>query len=163
MRVFPAAVLAAALAVAGCRPEAPAPTPLPAAVAGAASELSPGIVTLAAEIAATGGAGVTGAVVLTEADGRLIVAAALDGLAPGTYALHVREAAQCGPAAGEPAGKAIGTFESDARGQARFSVERAEPAGAAAFVGRAVAVHARSAAGTRGVLVGCGVLRPIAR
>ena len=46
MRYLLAPAVLAALAFAGCRPDAPAPTPLPAAVAGAASELPPGLETL---------------------------------------------------------------------------------------------------------------------
>ena len=163
MRHLPAPTVLAALAVSACRPEAPPPTPLPAAVAGAASERSPGIVTLAAEVVAAEGARVTGAVVLTAEDGRLIVAAALDGLAPGAYLVHVMDGSACVAPGPGPSGGALGTFVADATGQARFSVEHAEAQEPAAFVGRAVAFHARGEDGARGALAGCGVLRPIAR
>lgn len=153
----------AALAFAGCRPDAPAPTPLPAAIAGAASELPKGIVTLAAQISAAEGGEVTGAVVLTEEADRLVVAAALDGLAPGDYLIHVHTAAECGDVGSEQAASALGTFEVGAVGQAKFSIELADAEGPAAFVDRAVAIHARADGGARGALKGCGVLRPIAR
>lgn len=163
MRNVVAAAAIAALALAGCRPEAPAPTPMPGPVAGAAPEPRPGTATLSARISALDDAGATGAVVITEEDGRLIVAAALDGLPPGSYLLHVLDAADCGATSGEVAGGALGGFDADAVGQARFSAERADAAGAAEFVDRAVAVYARGEDGERGARVGCGVLRPMAR
>lgn len=153
----------AALAFAGCRPEAPAPTPLPAALTGAASERPPGTVTLAARIDAADDTAVTGAVVITEEDDRLIVATALDGLSPGGYLLHVYAGAECGAPGDEPSGESLGSFDADGAGQARFSVERAGAGGAAAFVDRAVAIHSRTGDGEPGVQAGCGVLRPIAR
>lgn len=163
MRYLLAPAVLTALALAACRPEAPAPVPLPAALAGAPTEPSPGIVTLAAQIAAGEEQAVTGAVVLTEEAGRLIVAAALDGLQPGGYLIHVHSGADCGESGAPPDDDRLGRFDVGASGQAKFSIERDGAGSPAGFVARAVAIHAREDDGTPGALVGCGVLHPIAR
>ncbi len=163
MRYLLAPAVLAALAFAGCRPEAPAPTPLPAAAEGAASARPSGIVTLAAQVAAAEGLAVSGAVVLTEEGDRLIVATALDGLPPGSYLVHVHAGAECGES-GEQSGDAmLGSFDVGASGQAKFSIEREGAGGPAEFVDRAIAIHVREDGGAPGSLVACGALHPIAR
>ena len=176
--------LCAAMALAACRPEAPAPVPLPE-TSGAAPDLAAGIETLAAELIASNPA-ISGAAVLTADNGELILAAALDGLAPGAYAIHVHNGTTCtgtdddsaGPRfslpgdaerladSGQPPAGAFGGFDVGSTRQAKFSIEKVSELEPARFLGLAVVVHAGadSASGEpTGRLVACGELEPIAR
>ncbi|MEO0953101.1 MAG: superoxide dismutase family protein, partial [Pseudomonadota bacterium] len=158
--------------------------PLPE-TSGAAPDVTAGIETLAAELLASDSA-ISGAAVLTADNGELILAAALDGLAPGAYAIHVHRGTNCtgtdadsagarfslpGDAerladSGQPPAGAFGGFDVGSTRQAKFSIEKGSDLEPARFLGLAVVVHAGadSASGEpTGRLVACGELRPIAR
>ncbi len=179
-----AAPLCVAVVISACRPEAPAPQPLPEA-SGALPDITAGIDTLAAELIARNPA-ISGAAVLTADNGQLILAAALDGLTPGAYAIHVHNGTSCagtntdsagarfslpGDAerladSGQPPAGAFGGFDVGSTRQAKFSIEKDSDLEPARFLGLAVVVHAGadSASGEpTGRLVACGELRPIAR
>ncbi|MEO0346571.1 MAG: superoxide dismutase family protein [Pseudomonadota bacterium] len=178
------AVFCAAVVLAACRPEAPAPVPLPE-TSGAAPDVAAGIETLAAELIAINPA-ISGAAVLTADGGELILAAALDGLTPGAYAIHVHDGTNCAGSdndgagerfslpgeaqrladSGQPPAGAFGGFDVGSTRQAKFSIEKVSDLKPARFLGLAVVVHAGadSASGEpTGRLVACGELRPIAR
>ncbi|MEO0614871.1 MAG: superoxide dismutase family protein [Pseudomonadota bacterium] len=177
--------LCAVVALAACRPEAPAPVPLPETSGGATPDVTAGIETLAAELIASD-PDISGAAVLTADNGDLILAAALDGLTPGAYAIHVHDGTDCagtnsdraGPRysrpgeaerladSGQPPAGAFGGFDVGSTRQAKFSIEKSAELEPAQFLGLAVVVHAGadSASGEpTGRLVACGVLKPIAR
>ena len=93
MRRHRALAALAACCLAACRPEAPAPTPLPDGIS--APETEAGNEFLAALLESASDRSVTGAAVLTSDDGKLVLAVALDGLAPGSYTVHVHEYDDC--------------------------------------------------------------------
>lgn len=178
----------AALMLTGCGGEKPQPA---APAAPSAAEASSSTDTLVARLSPASDSEVSGVVVLTRSDGKLILGAAIDNIAAGEHAIHVHENGDCSAAdatsagghfapdgqphggADAPAGERhagdFGNFMASEFDQGKFSITKVADYPLDVFEGRAVIVHARpddlasQPAGDAGARVACGVLAPISR